>query len=712
MAPHILPWVHPGLVKVSISGSISHAIKECDKIESRPPQSSLTPPPEPHSLPRKRATAKSSKGQPKSKKAKVQHAVVDDAVSDDDDESESQDFVSPGVQQSIKQRENLTADKPEPFGQPPMFARTRGGLCETIHQFKSNQGSGYRNKSRGGLSMYYGFLCDGGVYERDFFGDQVIICTIGGGREKDANGKMVLAKDQKEDHQFAVAAINAMNNNQAVIACVGQSNTKFPVKLSHYYSVLGWFHITDVWFDKYEKSCWVFRAEAVDLVTRPHWSVKATPFVASTPSAPRAPILKCNFCKKTTKEIYTVGWLCMTPKCKSYFQQSGKAVPLENLHYSEVFLQERTQFQGQVPAEIAPVFPGNLTSGPATKDLNAEIKQGFVCPVCNCCSRRIRWNSFTCENPGCGVEYKIPRQVLTVPEACNKKPKPATVKGFFKSGVTRVTVPIGGYEVDIYSMPDARGNFNNCHTFHFRSNKTINSKPFGPDDIFSTLQREDLNLKRCPVRTTGRVVEMVTNHFTKNYGATYKFFVPQESDGFDVAPDVMLRILMRNTWAAKTAMEYLGADYIAPNELLSLGYRKNNQIKYHDDGENTLGPTVTSLSLGGGAVMKWRRKKVLAGKGKNKQEPQKASKDILQIYLQHGDFMVMTGDEFQKHLEHCVIPDGELRFASTARTILCERIADPAEREHAIQAGIIPARAAKFQYDGDAVLATGDGASS
>lgn len=182
---------------MSISGSISHAIKEvssqlftfriprsstancqCDKIESRPPQSSLTPPPEPHSLPRKRATAKSSKGQPKSKKAKVQHAVVDDAVSDDDDESESQDFVSPGVQQSIKQRENLTADKPEPFGQPPMFARTRGGLCETIHQFKSNQGSGYRNKSRGGLSMYYGFLCDGGVYERDFFGDQVIICTM------------------------------------------------------------------------------------------------------------------------------------------------------------------------------------------------------------------------------------------------------------------------------------------------------------------------------------------------------------------------------------------------------------------------------------------------------------------------------------------------------------------------------------------------------
>lgn len=62
--------------------------------------------------------------------------------------------------------------------------------------------------------------------------------------------------------------------------------------------------------------------------------------------------------------------------------------------------------------------------------------------------------------------------------------------------------------------------------------------------------------------------------------------------------------------------------------------------------------------------------------------------------------------------QHCVIPDGELRFASTARTILCERIADPAEREHAIQAGIIPARAAKFQYDGDAVLATGDGASS
>ncbi|KAG4432501.1 hypothetical protein IFR05_012017 [Cadophora sp. M221] len=730
MTPQTPPWTHDGRVKFSVSREGGHKIDECDKIQARTPNPNpRTPPPESQPLPRKRAAAKSIKGQPKSKKPKFQHpvyddeedfddavvddAIVDDSASDDDDgdDDESQDVVSPEVQQSIRLRKNLTANKPEPFGQPPMFARTRGGLCDTVHQFKSNQGSGYRNKSRGGLSMYFGFLCDGGVYERDYFSDQVIICTIGGGREKDANGKMVLAKDHKEDHQFAMAAMNAMKNNQAVIACVGQSNTKFPVKLSHYYIVLGWFHITDVWFDKYEKSCWVFRAEAINLITRPHWSVKAAPFVASSPSAPRAPIMKCATCKKTTKEIYTVGWFCMTPKCKSYFQQSGQVVPLENLQYSEVFLQERTQFQGQVPSEIAPVFPKNLISGPATKDLNAEIKQGFVCPVCNCCSRRIRWNSFNCENPGCGVEYNIPRRVLTVSESC-KKPNQAMIKGFFNGGVTRITVPIGGYEVDIYGIPDAEGNLNDCYTFHFKSNKIVNSKPFGPDDIFSTLQREDLNLKRCPVRTAGHVVEMVTNHFTKNYGATYKFFVPQESDGFDVAPDVMLRILMRNTWAAKTAMEYLGADYIAPNELLSLGYQKSNQINYHNDGEDTLGPTVTSLSLGGGAVMKWRRKKVLAGKGKNKQEPRKASKDILQIYLQHGDFMVMTGGEFQKYIEHCVIPDGELRFASTARTILCERIADPAEREHAIKAGIIPARATKFLYNGDAVLSTSGSAAS
>ncbi|CZT10544.1 uncharacterized protein RAG0_14983 [Rhynchosporium agropyri] len=668
---------------------------EIEKIESKGSQPSttppskletpITPPPEPKAKSRKRAATSTSKKQPKAKKVKVQKAGSDDENSDAED-GDGQD-----AQRAIHLRPNLTADKPEAFSQPLVFAHTRGGLCDTVHQFKANSAGTYQNKIAG-KSRYLGILCDGGVATRDHFDDQVVICTVGGGRIKNAEGQMVLKADHKPTHQLALSALESKIQNQPVVVCIGQSNTKFPVKLDAYYNVLGYFHITDVWYDRYEKSCWVIRLEAVDLLTRPAWSVKALPFVPSTPSATRAPVLTCSSCSRDTKEIYTVGWFCMTPKCDEYYLIGGELVPLEGLQYTQIFLGERSQFMGQVPTEIAPVFPTDLLSGEATVQLNAEIKQGFLCPVCGCCCRRLRWNHFSCETPSCLTVYKVPRKVLTVPEVLQQKLKPSEMESHTGGGVTSSTMPMGGYMVDMYAFPDANGNQQDCYVYHFRSNEIINSQPNGSDELFASLQQEDLDLKRQPVKTGGHVVEMVTNNFTKNFGSTYKWFVPQDSDSFEASPDVVLRVLMRNTWAANSVMEHLEIDYMPPNELLLVGYQKKNQMKFHDDGESTLGPTVTSLSLGGGAVMKWRRKKVGA---------QKASLPILQIYLQHGDFMVMSGVEFQRQFEHAVIPDGDLRFAITTRTILCERISDPKERAYAIKSGIIPARASEFEYDGD-----------
>ncbi|KAL2062106.1 hypothetical protein VTL71DRAFT_6372 [Oculimacula yallundae] len=699
------PLGEDSLLKLPVSEATS---LEIEKIEAKDPQPStatpsttptppITPPSAPKVPSRKRAAAKAHKAEPKSKKAKVQKADSDDEGSDAEDDD-------PDAQRSITLRPNLTADKPEAFAQPKVFAHTRGGLCDTVHQFKANSAGTYQNKIAG-ASRYLGILCDGGVYPRDHFDDQVVICTTGGGRIKNADGQMVLKADHSPNHQLSRSALNSMAKNQPVIVCIGQSNSKFPVKLNAYYNVLDYFHITDVWYDRYDKSCWCVRLELIDLVNRPAWSVKDLPFNPSTPAAPRAPILTCSSCNKDTKEIYTVGWFCMTPRCNDYYQIGGQLVPLEGLTYTQTFLRERTQFKGRVPAEIAPVFPTELLSGTATVKLNAEIKQGFLCPVCNCCCRRLRWNYFSCETPSCPTSYKIPRKVLSVSEVIQQKPKASEMAGFINSGVTFTTIPMGGYMVDVYNMPTSTGRQQDCYVFHFRSNKVVNSQPGGSDDLFAELQAEDLDLKRQPVKTGGHVVEMVTNNFTKNFGATYKWFVPQDSDSFEASPDAVLKVLMRNTWAAKAAMEHVEAPYVAPNELLLVGYQKKNQMKYHNDGEATLGPTVISLSLGGGAVMKWRRSKIAAANGL---PAQRASLPILSIYLQHGDFMVMTGAGFQRQFEHAVIPDGDLRFAITTRTILCEKIADPIERAHAIKSGIIPARAADFEYDGDVALIEGN----
>jgi alkylated DNA repair dioxygenase AlkB len=83
--------------------------------------------------------------------------------------------------------------------------------------------------------------------------------------------------------------------------------------------------------------------------------------------------------------------------------------------------------------------------------------------------------------------------------------------------------------------------------------------------------------------------------------------------------------------------------------------------QYHDDGEKELGPVVASLSLGAPAVMKWRPKtenKINIKKDKNGSykkdkhgKPAGVKATILELSLEHGDFMVMEGAGIQKYYE-------------------------------------------------------------
>lgn len=105
----------------------------------------------------------------------------------------------------------------------------------------------------------------------------------------------------------------------------------------------------------------------------------------------------------------------------------------------------------------------------------------------------------------------------------------------------------------------------------------------------------------------------------------YKYVVDVDSRPFKGAPDVLLRALGRLTWATKNTVAE--GEFRRPNELLTLGYFDKMSIgvsrkffvfyilgtllicrQYHDDGEESLGPTVATLSLGTKAVMSIRMK--------------------------------------------------------------------------------------------------------
>lgn len=74
--------------------------------------------------------------------------------------------------------------------------------------------------------------------------------------------------------------------------------------------------------------------------------------------------------------------------------------------------------------------------------------------------------------------------------------------------------------------------------------------------------------------------------------------------------------------------------------------------QYHDDGEDTLGETVATLSLGASSTMCFRPKNNSTIGGVLKSKGSKVSKkDYVQITLNHGDIIVMHGSGLHKYYE-------------------------------------------------------------
>lgn len=79
-------------------------------------------------------------------------------------------------------------------------------------------------------------------------------------------------------------------------------------------------------------------------------------------------------------------------------------------------------------------------------------------------------------------------------------------------------------------------------------------------------------------------------------------------------------------------------------------------MQFHDDGEKELGPTVATLSLGASATMDFRPKAKgpvgeFRGPNQSNSKGKKKKPVMLSITLDHGDLIVMHGQEIQKYYE-------------------------------------------------------------
>ncbi|KAJ5573562.1 uncharacterized protein N7459_007989 [Penicillium hispanicum] len=613
------------------------------------------------------------------------------------------------------------------YGEPPAWADSRPGLADALPWFRAVQGGMYHCKG-----FCWGFLLDADCGDRAYISDEVVITRMGGGCTKDGQGNLILIKNQDMESAPAKSLLQSQMRKVPIGLIIGSMNTVLNRELPHRFNIMDWFHITDVWYEKTGKQAGIkVRFEKLDLSSKSWWATKNSPDLLPLVQRDfdtKPESIECPSCGQESRRVYNEGWMCLQPQCTQFWKIDDKCP--DELTFHPVFLNYRNAPDPTMQPHYS-LVPDLLSN---IKDEDTDITssriawRGIVCPECSKCIPRVFWRGWKCNSdlkPGtekyaaaCKFEKMLPMHPVSL----------MSVLDDFELGPIKraILLESGPYspEIDDVSLAPFR---KITYTLpgvgtvtHFVSNRKINGRAGGPNDLFMALQERDIGLRRYCLQQSV-VAETLTSHFAVNYGMPYKYVVAVDSKGFNEAPPEILSALGRLSWATQQAASGTGHEYLPPNELLAIGYFEDMKMGYHDDGEFSLGPTIATFSLGGRAIMTIRMKykyyhgytrakkyleddPVLPGcKFESERRELKAAfkngtitekvyherradllkmgdtkggeaPPIIKLGVHHGDFVVMHGENLQKYYEHMVVPEDKMRFALTARYIKPEHV--------------------------------------
>ncbi|KAH0424541.1 hypothetical protein CcaCcLH18_11501 [Colletotrichum camelliae] len=626
----------------------------------------------------------------------------------------------------------------------PVWADNRQALCDSVGYYKAHESSMYTN-----AKIARGILINKHVSVRDMLGAEVVITTIGGGRKKNDDGFYVRTENGAATEGLLRAAIAAKEQFMPVAVILGDQYPLVSFKPNHVYNVLDFFSITDIWSEvdtsTYDGvSIWKVRLEKTDRSRPSWWDLEAQPTASTTgsPQRPRtctscntdsnqifsqawtclngrcdaafvfasnisvqdltfaspcaAPLAWCNHCHEGSKTIFADGWTCLNKACNAYFD-FPTGVVITSLTYSENFLQERTNNFLPAGFLLQPNLPGTTANGYLGTEKQMRVGWAYEASDCD-----FVLNARPAPYPLSHVHAEEDRTAKMV----FSKPWTATPQ------VLQKTYTANGYTVEQYLLPDPiKHSVVLGSVTVFRSTRAINAEVGGPDDMWLNLLHEtatdNFGLQRKPAIHPNHPSEKLTRHFMQNWGAPYKFAVAIASKPFSEAPNSIIGALKRMQWAGRITVDKTSAsfrdaninaiqcgtiseEFVDFNEVLSLGYMEQDRISFHDDGEDTLGPTVATLSLGSPAQMLFRYKKKYLGVTKD-------CLPCLKFPVRHGDMVVMHGTRIHQAYEHSVDPKGMRRFALTSRNIVLDLLSEE-KRADAIQKSILPDLPADWDY--------------
>lgn len=258
-------------------------------------------------------------------------------------------------------------------------------------------------------------------------------------------------------------------------------------------------------------TAWKVRLEKVFLAKKSWWAAKSSSVLTegSNDHDQKAQSQTCPQCSKVTKTIYNAGWTCLATECTAFFQFENDYDDA-SLEYSEEFLKERTSYQGLAPPPLSP--PLLTDRDMAEMDafgVEKAFKRGIVCPQCGCCSRRIAWDYWSCENLNCDYIHRLQQKPLPIDEVIARYQERSLSRSSLKKTEVRGGIQSslsihGPWDICEYKIPGEKGEIIGF-VRHFKSNTMINEQQDGPNDIFLQMQMQtgELNLRRNPARLAG-----------------------------------------------------------------------------------------------------------------------------------------------------------------------------------------------------------------
>ncbi|KAF1836355.1 hypothetical protein BDW02DRAFT_646175 [Decorospora gaudefroyi] len=544
----------------------------------------------------------------------------------DDSNSPTTDTNLHAIAEQLLAQRNIGQNKPEPSGQPEVWADGRQELCETLHYFRAYQSASY---STGGFVR--GFMFDKVAHHRDYIDSNVVISRAGGGLTKDKDsGEMRMGRDQAED-AVSQALKNCMIHRNPVVIITGVDNPHIPSKPPHQYCALDYFKPTHIWVEKSGGSKIVrYRFEKLNTTKESWWHPKNGQDIVELGSLSPPVEKTCDTCRVQSLQVYLQGWMCLQPTCTSFWKISrptpgpGRSMSLQepkeaSLMYDPRFLKQKTPWPNDEhdyplisnTAELS----GHSIPG---EDTSVAFWSGMVCPKCGRCISRLNWMGWECANTTCDYSRRPPHTLI--PALSLRDPlwpvtNSYTLARDTQSSLIEVKVSFEhGYRINQYKFPGIDGFIS-----HMMANKTVLEEEGGPDAMFEELQQTDIGLQRRSMPNGQLKGPNYCRHFLVNYGMPYKFIAATASHSFEGAARPITSTRSRLNWAAKLVLAQESSSQMAEeiktewqkkefNEVLALGYFEEQKINYHDDGEYGLGPTIATLSLGAPGTMRIRMK--------------------------------------------------------------------------------------------------------